>query len=216
MLALDRSLVVVFRWLLEAIGHLDVIRPVIAHHFALSGLLAIAAPRYDCGMVSYRRSPVAGRDLIERIDVYYRMAGEDSLRVVVHPATAPAIEDRLRGAQLDFHYRIEDDPARHGRRGVFVVTPAVMAAIRLVPDYERGGVAVTLRNVDRLEGVVLEFPPGGLDEGALEDLVRLILGEANAFLLRAPLAGVGAASTAPRRDSRAPSLSPSRYRATSG
>ena len=216
MRGLDRSLLVVFRWLMEALGHLDVIRPVIAHRFALPGLLTIETPRYDRGMVSYRRAPVAGRDLIERIEVYYRMAGADPIRVEVPPGAAAAIEDRLRAAQLDFHYRVEDVVARKARHGVFTVMPAVMAAIRVVPDYERGLVATTLRNVDRLEGVMLEFPPAGLDESALEDLVRLILGEANAFLLRAPLAGVGAASAATRRNSHESSLSPSRYRTTSG
>lgn len=208
--ALDRNLLAVFRWLSEALGHLDVIRPVIAHRFSLAGLFTIASPRYDCGFVSYRRSLVAGFDLIARIDLYYRMAGVDPIRVDVHPGAAVATEDRLRGAQLDFHYRIEDDPALRTRRGVFVVTPAVMAAIRLVPDYDRGVVAATLRNVDRLEAVMLEFPSEGLGEGALEDLVRLILGEANAFLLRAPLAGVGAASAALGK--RTTALSPTRYR----
>ncbi|MCL4761578.1 MAG: hypothetical protein KJ018_07305, partial [Burkholderiales bacterium] len=45
---------------------------------------------------------------------------------------------------------------------------------------------------DRFETVDLEFMPEQVDEGELEDLVRLMLGESNAFLRRAPLAGVGA------------------------
>ena len=46
-----------------------------------------------------------------------------------------------------------------------------------------------LRNVDRFEAVALEFAPEKLDEAALEDLVRFMLGEPNGFLRRAPLAG---------------------------
>jgi hypothetical protein len=38
--------------------------------------------------------------------------------------------------------------------------------------------------------VLLEFEPTAVDEPALEDLVRLVLGESNAFLHRAPLAHV--------------------------
>ena len=44
------------------------------------------------------------------------------------------------------------------------------------------------RNVDRFESVLLEFEPTGIDEPALEDLVRFMLGESNGFLRRAPLA----------------------------
>ena len=36
-----------------------------------------------------------------------------------------------------------------------------------------------------------------IEEPALEDLVRLIMGQANTFLRRAPLAGIGAARRAP-------------------
>jgi hypothetical protein len=104
---------------------------------------------------------------------------------------------------------------RRTRRGVFTVTPAVMAAIRFIPDYDRGVVMATLCNVDRLEPVTLEFAPAAIGEPALEDLVRLILGEANGFLRRAPLAGVGAGSVVSTGRAAATTLPPSRYRASS-
>ena len=208
----DRRLLHAFRWLDEVLGHLDVIRPVVAHRFSLGGVLTIATPRYDRGFVSCRRTSIAGFELIERIELYYRMANDEPIRVEMQPGAAVAMEDRLRGAQLDFHYRIEYDEKRRTRRGVFTITPAVMAVIRFVADYQRGIVSAMLRNVDRFEPVTLAFAPSEIAEPALEDLVRLMMGEANSFLKRAPLAGVGAGSQATA--SNAPtSLSPSRYRA---
>ena len=211
---IDRRLLAAFRWLDEAIAHLEVIRPVVAHRFTLEGVATIATPRYDRGVVSYRRAVLAGFDLIERLELYYRMANDLPIRVVVPPAAAAAMEERLRGAQLDFSYRIEHDDAARTRRGVFTVVPAVMAAIRFVPDYGRGVVVVSLRNVDRLEPVTLDFAPAAIGEPVLEDLVRLMLGEANAFLRRAPLAGVGAAS-ARQAAAAATTLAPSHYGRTS-
>ena len=193
--AIDRTLLAAFRWLDEAIAHLDVIRPVVAHRFALAGVLTIASPRYDRGFASYRRGAFAGLDLIERVELGYRMTRDEPIRVEVPPLAAAAMEERLRSAQLDFQYRIETDGGRT-RRGVFTVAQAVMAAIRLVPDYDRGLVTAALRNVDRLEPVTLEFASAALDEPALEDLVRLILGEESGFLRRAPLAGIGARAVA--------------------
>ena len=49
---------------------------------------------------------------------------------------------------------------------------------------------VAIVNVDRLERVTLEFPSTEIDESALEDLVRLILGRDSAFLKRGRLAGL--------------------------
>lgn len=209
---IDRQLLRAFRWLDEALSHLDVIRPVVAHRFSLGGVLTIATPRYDRGFVSCRRATFAGFELIERIEVYYRMANDVPIRVEVQPGAAVAMEDRLRAAQLDFDYRIEHDEKRRTRRGVFTVTPAVMAVIRFVANYERGIVSAMLRNVDRFEPVTLAFAPGEIAEAALEDLVHLMMGEANTFLKRAPLAGVGPGS-APAAQTAATSLSPSRYRA---
>jgi hypothetical protein len=45
-----------------------------------------------------------------------------------------------------------------------------------------------LRNVDRFESVSLEFAPDKVNEAALEDLVKFMMGETSGFLRRAPLA----------------------------
>jgi hypothetical protein len=76
------------------------------------------------------------------------------------------------------------------RNTLFHVEPMNRASVRFKPDYRRHAIDVMLRNVDRFESVLLEFGHSGIDEAALEDLVRLVLGESNAFLHRAPLAYV--------------------------
>jgi hypothetical protein len=188
---IDRLLWRAFKWLDEALHHLEVIRPQVAHDFRLEPVLTIASPRYDKGFVSYRRKPYAGQDLLESVEVFYRMAQDVPIVIKVQPTAAMAIEERLRAAHLPYQYQTEQDGARVVRQGVFTITPAVTASVRFAPDYRRQVVEVTLRNVDRFESVILEFVPEKLDEAALEDLVRFILGEANSFLRRAPLAGMG-------------------------
>ena len=209
---IDRRLLASFRWLDEALGHLEVIHPAVAHRFAIEPVLTIAQPRYDRGFVSYRRKEYLGMDLIERVELFYRLVGDAPIRVTTQLAASGAMDERLRAAQLDFQYRVEHDEARGARCGVFSVTPAVTASARFVPDYKRLTVLAMLRNVDRLETVTLEFRPDAIGEPAMEDLVRLMLGEANTFLKRAPLAGVG---TKPASPTDAPSgmISLSRYRA---
>jgi hypothetical protein len=208
---MDRRLLVASRWLDEAQGHLEVIRPLVAHRFLIEPVLTIASPRYDRGFVSYRRKAYAGLDLLEHVELFYRMALDEPIRIKVPTGAAVAIGERLRAAQLEFHYQVEPDDVRGTRHGVFTVTPAVTASVRFVPDYGRQVVAATLHNVDRLESVTLEFGPEAIGEPAMEDLVRFILGEANTFLKRAPLAGVGAKRAAPPADSGVAPLSLSRY-----
>jgi hypothetical protein len=189
---IERRLMFAFRWLDEALPCLESIRPAILHRFALGPGLAIAGTRFDRGFASFRRGEFAGHELVLRVELFYRTAGEVPLCFEVPLSAVPAMDERLRAAGLDFDYRVPRRGNRAMLQGEFTVRPAVTASLLLCPDYSRRVVVVTLRNVDRLETVTLEFPPHALTEPALEDLVRLMLGEANGFLRRAPLAGFGA------------------------
>lgn len=195
----DRRLWATFRWLDEAMLHLEVIQPPVRHPFAVPGVLAFAGPRYDRGFVSYRRKTLGGVEVLEHIEIFYRLATQTPPVVRVPLAAVPGVEERLRAAQLEFRCTMETDPRRNVRTGCFVVSPHIGASVRLLPDYRRRRVEVALRNVDRFEGLVLDFPAAELDEGALDDLVHFILGETTHFLRRAPLARVGAGAVGAAR-----------------
>jgi hypothetical protein len=195
LLEIDRRLWRAFKWLDEAVAHLEVIKPVVAHEFRAGDVITIASPKFENGFLSFRRKPMAGHDVIEQIEFFYKLTGEKPVTVKVPAAAVNGVESRLNGCQLRFQYRTETDNGQ--RSGVFTIEPAVVAMIRFVPDYRRQTVEVTMRNVDRFESVALEFQAAAIEEPALEDLVRLIMGQANTFLRRAPLAGIGAARRPP-------------------
>lgn len=188
--AIDGALWRAFRWLDEVMGHLEVIRPEVRHRFRLADYLAFDCPQFDTGFATFRRHGLATGDRLEHVEMFYRLTAPKPLVVRVSPLAAPAVEERLRAAALHFHSDIEQDAEKVVRFSVFRVEPAIKASVRFKPDYRRHVIDVLLRNVDRFESVTLEFEPASLDEGALEDLVRFMLGESNAFLHRAPLAYV--------------------------
>ena len=185
---MDRGLWRAFRWLDEALGHLEVIRPEVAHQFQLDNILMLNRPRFDRGFVSFRRGSFAGFEVLTYVEMFYKLSGSAPFILRVNPAAASGIEERLRASTMQFQYQTEQDEKRIVRYGLFHVQPSIAASVRFQPDYARQIVNVTLRNVDRFESVLLEFAPGRLDEAALEDLVKFMLGEENGFLRRAPLA----------------------------
>jgi hypothetical protein len=189
---LDRKMWKAFKWLDEAIGHLAVIRPVVTHEYRITDILTIASPQFDQGFVSYRRKAFGGHEAVEYIELFYRLALPKPIEVAVPVSAVGGVDDRLRSAQLKFQYRPLQDDDRVVRRGMFTVTPAVTGFVKFQPDYRRQSVEVTLRNVDRFETVIVEFVADKFEDSTLEDLVRFILGEDNAFLRRAPLVGIGA------------------------
>jgi hypothetical protein len=194
---IDKRLWRAYRWLDEALAHLAVIKPVVAHDFRVESLFTLSGLKLDQGFVSYRRRHLAGHELLDYVETFYRLSASEPLKVKVPPSSVGAVENRLRNSGIPFRYEAQVDERKVITSGTFIVTPAVMASIRFDPDYRRHEIGVRLTNVDRFESVHLEFTPERLDEAALEDLVRLVLGETNAFLRRAPLAGVGTAKRGP-------------------
>ena len=195
---IDRSLWRAFRWLDEAVGHLEVIRPKIHHTFHLQNILTIERPEFDRGFVSFRRRALAGMDVLEHIEMFYRIEGSAPIVLRLNPGAAIGVEERLRASTLPFHYETELDEKRVVRYGLFRVQPVISASVRFQPDYHRQVIHVTLRNVDRFESVSLEFGPDKVNEAALEDLVKFVLGETSVFLRRAPLALIRRRTDAPQ------------------
>jgi hypothetical protein len=187
---IDAALWRAFRWLDEAMGHLEVIRPDVRHRFRLGDYLTFDGLQLDSGFAAFRRHGLASGDRLEHVEMFYRLAAPRPAVVRVSPMAAIAAEERLRAAALHYHSGTELDKDKVVRYTVFHVDPTIRASARFKPDYRRHAIDVMLRNVDRFESVLLEFAPSAIDEAALEDLVHLVLGESNAFLHRAPLAYV--------------------------
>ena len=188
--AIDGALWRAFRWLDEAMGHLEVIRPDVRHRFRLGDYLSFDDLQIDSGFAAFRRHGLGTGDRLEHVEMFYRLAAPKPAVVRVSPLAAAGVEERLRAAALHFHSEAEFDQEKVVRNTVFHVEPTIRASVRFKPDYGKRAIDVMLRNVDRFESVLLEFEPTAIDEPALEDLVRLVLGESNAFLHRAPLAYV--------------------------
>ncbi len=188
---IDSCLWRAFRWFEEVMSHLEVIRPTISRQFKLGNILSMDRPQLDRGFVSFRRRGLAQEEVLDHVEVYYRLTGSQPFVLRIHPGAAIGIEERLRASTMPFRYQTEQDGRGRVRHGVFHVEPSMRASVLFEPDYERQVVDVTLCNVDRFESVRLVFPPERIDVAALEDLVKLILGEPNGFLHRAPLALIG-------------------------
>ena len=117
--AIDTGLWGAFRWLDEALGHLEVIHPKVAHRFQLGNILTVTRPRFERGFVAFRRGTYAGFDVLSYIEMFYRLSGPEPFILRVNPAAANGIEERLRAAPMQFQYQTEQDAGRIVRYGLF-------------------------------------------------------------------------------------------------
>ena len=61
LLDMDQRLWRAYRWLDEALAHLGVIKPVVAHDFRVESYLTLSGLQFEQGFVSYRRRHLAGQ-----------------------------------------------------------------------------------------------------------------------------------------------------------
>jgi len=187
---IDAQLRKAYRWLERVIAYLDGLGPPIAHRFDLGHGIAFAAPRFERGFVGHHEQRIVGFPVLDEINIAYQIATAPPTPIEVAPSGVALVEKVLDDAGLQYTARRIEDQGGAIRKCAISVPAQIPAAVAFRADYQTGLVRVSLVNVDRFDRVSLEFASRAIDEPALEDLVRLILGRSDAFLHRAPLVGV--------------------------
>ena len=186
---IDAQLRKAFRWLEKAIAYLDGLKPAIAHRFDVGHGLVLESPRLGRAYVGQHERRIVGFPVLDEINIYYEITAAKPLTIEVASGGEAFVEKTLDEAGLQYTSRRIEDRAGVVQKCVITVPPAIPSAISFHADYQTGLVRVSLINVDRFDRVILEFHSAAIDELALEDLVRFMLGRGAAFLHRAPLAG---------------------------
>jgi hypothetical protein len=187
---IDAQLRKAYRWLEKAIAYLDGLHPPIQHRFDLGHGIAFASPRFERGFVGQHEQRIVGFPVLDEINITYQIVTAAPVPIEVGSGGVLAVEKALDDAGLQYTARHVEDQGGAVRKCAITVPAQIPAAVSFRADYRTGLVEISLLNVDRFDRVRLEFQSRSIDEPVLEDLVRLILGRSNAFLHRAPLAGV--------------------------
>jgi hypothetical protein len=190
-LRVDARLHMVFQYFDEACKLLQIIAPAIEREFALPQIVRYSGMTFDRGMVMFRKQRLQEHDVFAHVVVYYTLTGPPPPPVRVAMRRSPEVERALIAANIEF--TCETDSAVRGgaTNNALHVAASLRCEVRFDPDFTNDSIIVTLRNVDRFEPVILDFTPAALNTEALDDLVNLVLGKPNQFLLRAPLRGFG-------------------------
>jgi hypothetical protein len=186
--AIDARMRKAFRWLEQAVTYLNELKPAIDHRFDLGYGYAFDSPRFARGSVGQHARRIAGFPVLETIDVYYEISASKPLAIEVATGWVPFAEKTLDAFGLQHTRRNAEEAGAGPHKTIFSVAPVIPARVSFRIDHRTGVVAVDLANVDRLERITLELSATAIDETALEDLLRLMLGLDSAFLRRAPLA----------------------------
>lgn len=194
--AIDARMRKAFRWLEKAVTYLSGVKPPIAHRFDLGHGLVFESPRFARGSVGQHEHRIVGFPVLDEINMYYDITASKPVSLEVASGMFDVAQKALDEAGLQYTSRRVESADGSLRKCSFTVPPAIPAQIAFRAEYQTGIVTVAMANVDRLDRIALEFHSKDIEEPALEDLVRLILGRDSAFLHRAPVAGMQRGRTA--------------------
>jgi hypothetical protein len=188
---IDRRLHAVFQYFDEACKLLQIIGPEIARTYTLPQIGHYAQMSLEHAMVVFRKQPLQNLDVYDHVVVYYSLKGPPPPPLSVSMRRSPEVERMLNAANIEFSCETDSAVRGGASHNMVHLSAGLRCEVRFDPDFVNDSVIVTLRNVDRLETVILDFTAEALDTPALDDLVNLMLGKSSQFLLRAPLRGFG-------------------------
>jgi hypothetical protein len=186
---IDGQMQRVFHYFDEACRLLQTITPPVERSFELPHIARYEGLHIERASVTFRKQRLQEREAYDYIIVYYSLAGPAPTPLRVAVRRSPEVERALSSANIEFSCDSDAVAAGEARYNIIRIAAGLRCEVRFDPDFQNGRIAVTLRNVDRFEPVILDFESAALDASALDDLVQLMLAKPSRFLLRAPLRG---------------------------
>ena len=81
------------------------IRPKVDRIFHLHNILTIERPQFERGFVSFRRRALAGMEVLEHVELFYRIEGSAPIVLRLNPAAAIGVEDACAARRCRFSTR---------------------------------------------------------------------------------------------------------------
>ncbi len=179
MLALDieRKMRGGFAFCEELVRYLGIVKPEIAHDYALEGVGAFARPKLADAFVDSKLRRADGRPWMDMITLTVVCVSPTTLRCERTAAEAQQLIDRLTAANL----RYTADDARSGAN-VFEVAGEITIYARIMADRERGRLAFLCKNVAQFGAQNIVLDGRTVRENVFEEFANYLLGQESRFL----------------------------------
>lgn len=169
-----------FQYLNDFVLQLNILKPPYAKAYSFFGVAEFDELTWQEGHADFRMQETASENrLYDQVTLRYRLAGPKQFRLV---RENPALE-KLRKALFDYNIAFTADEVCNERgqveRATFSFPCEIKAGLLLAGNYETGKLLLRTRNIERFGTMEYQLLPEAIDQEALDELARLILGENN-------------------------------------
>lgn len=180
--AVDQAMHRAFHYLLELFKHLEVIKPVNPHVYAIPGVGELRDLHYVESFVDSRKKKIGEHDVYDHIDFFIKWASGANL---VIERDMPAAIERVRDLLWSVNLKFWEQESRNAQGSLlkctFTVTSAMTVHFSLQADHEARRLVFLGKNALRLGADDFAVPADELNEAALEELAKMLLGQPSDF-----------------------------------
>lgn len=171
-----------FDYFRELTEQLNILKPPIPIEYSLLNLATFDGLAWQEGRADFRLLPQATEDrLLQQVTLRYRLGAGRQLSVERENPAHEAFAKALHDAGIQFQSEEFRNVRNHVERTVFTFPCEVRAGFGFTADYEQGDIRLVLRNVRRFGGAEYRLSYEALDQGTLEEMARLLMGEESRF-----------------------------------
>lgn len=169
-----------YQYLNDLALQLNILKPPYAKAYAFFGQADFDQLAWQEGRADFRMQEVASDNrLYDQVTLRYRLAGPNQFRL---ERENPSLE-KLRKALFDYNIAFTVDEVRNERgqveRATFVFPCEIKAGLLLAGNYQTGKLLLRTRNIERFGIMEYQLLPEAINQDALDELARFILGETN-------------------------------------
>lgn len=181
--AMSAALQRAFLYFDEFAKQLNVLKPAYGKTYPFFGVVDFDELHWQEGRADYRLQPVSTEERIfEQATLRFRLVADKKFRV---SQENPA-QEKLRKALFDHGIVFTVDEEKNDRarveKATFTFPCEIKAGLLITGDAVQGELVLKLRNIERFGMMELRTTPEALDTAALDELARLILGQAGQAL----------------------------------
>jgi serine/threonine-protein kinase len=180
----ERRMRAAFAFYQELVRYLGIVKPDVAHDYALDGIGPFSRPKVADAFVDQRQRRHDGRPWTDMVLLTIVGVSPTTLRTTVPRAEMQALVDRLNAAAL--RYTTEETP---GGGANVAILGEITAYVRVMADRERGRIAFLCRNVGQFGTTNFVIDARSADESVFEEFANFALGMPSRFLAIAGRAG---------------------------
>jgi len=171
-----------FDYFRELTEQLNILKPPVPVEYKLMNLVSFDGMSWQEGRADFRLLPQATEDrLLQQVTLRFRLGAGREISIERENPAHEVFAKALHDVGIQFQSEEFRNARNHIERTVFRFPCDVRAGFGFTADYEQGDIRLVLRNVRRFGGAEYRLSYEALDQGTLEEMARLLMGEENRF-----------------------------------